>query len=149
MPELADGSRSCLDHHRAPPRRLRFWGRWGVRESLVGVAAFGLVIGLGVAGEVRVCEGLEQGGVAFEQRDAALASYMQARCEAEQCESIELVAHASCRAKVRVVERRLDDYGDVIGTFRVDEGLVFRPMVDRWGLRAVLDDKQMLGLSSR
>ncbi len=55
---------------------------------------------------------------------AAIARYVDDRCEPGHCESIEVVSTLGCRAKVRVVERRFDTYGDEIGLFRVDEGFV-------------------------
>ena len=119
-------------------------GRWLKRELLLGAAALGLVVGLGWVSEASVCEQLsdELAG----SREAALQDYFEGRCDAGQCESIELVSTTGCRAKVRVVERRFDDYGDEIGLFRTDVGLEFSAVLERWREREVLDEKQLLGL---
>jgi len=121
--------------------------RWlGSRELLVGGAALGLVVGLGWVCEARVCEAFLGGPASVAARDAALVDYAAVRCEAGRCESLELVSHMGCRAKVRVLELRFDAYGDKIGLFRADEGLEFSPMLDRWRLRETLEVKQILGL---
>ena len=104
----------------------------------------GLVAGLGWASEGRVCEQL--GDELASGRQAALEDYVEARCEDGQCESIELVSTTGCRAKVRVIERRFDSYGDEIGLFRVDEGLEFSPLLERWRMSEELEVKQLLGL---
>jgi hypothetical protein len=125
------------------PAALHF--EWlGGRELLLGAAALGLVVGLGWASEGSVCEQL--GDSLAGERAAALDGYFEDRCEAGHCESIELVSSTGCRAKVRVVERRFDAYGDEIGLFRVDEGLEFSPVLERWRKRELLDEKQLLGL---
>lgn len=118
--------------------------RWLGRELLLGAAALGLVVGLGWVSEGSVCEQL--GDELAPSREAALQDYFEDRCDAGQCESIELVSTTGCRAKVRVVERRFDDYGDEIGLFRTDVGLEFSPVLERWREREVLDEKQLLGL---
>ena len=124
---------------------LSCFGDWlGGRELLLGAAALGLVVGLGWVSEGSVCEQL--GDTLTHEREAALHDYFEDRCDAGQCESIELVATTGCRAKVRVVERRFDGYGDEIGLFRSDEGLEFSPVLERWRKREVLDEKQLLGL---
>jgi hypothetical protein len=122
-----------------------WFGAWlGGRELLLGAAALGLVVGLGWASEGKVCEQLAD--ELADEREAALRDYFERRCEPGQCESIELVSTTGCRAKVRVVERRFDDYGDEIGLFRSDEGLEFSPVLERWRKGEVLDEKQLLGL---
>jgi hypothetical protein len=102
---------------------------------------------LGFASEGRVCEQL--GEDLASEREAALREYIEGRCEAGHCESIELVSSTGCRAKVRVVEHRFDDYGEEIGLFRSDEGLEFSPVLERWRKRELLDQKQLLGLPVR
>lgn len=123
-----------------PPKRDWFGGR----ELLLGAATLGLVAGLGWASEGAFCEQLGDG--LAEQREAAIARYVDDRCEPGHCESIEVVSTLGCRAKVRVVERRFDAYGDEIGLFRVDEGLEFSPLLERWRKREELEVKQLLGL---
>jgi hypothetical protein len=134
----------CPQCHRKQGSRLKSLEWLGGRELLLGAAALGLVAGLGWASEGTICEQLGDGLAS--QRGAALERYVDARCEAGQCESIELVSTTGCRAKVRVIERRVDDYGDEIGVFRVDEGLEFSPVLERWRMREELDVKQVLGL---
>lgn len=124
------------------PRSPRLPGR----ELLAGAAALGLMIGLGWACEDRVCELLANDPAALGEREAALDRYLEGRCEGPECESIEQVSQTGCRAKVRVIERRADAYGAAIGTFRVDEGLQFSPIRNRWELRETVDVKQLLGL---
>ena len=146
MPERADVKSPCPHCHedRSAPRRPKRLDWLGGRELLLGAAALGLIVGLGWASEGRVCEAL--GDDLASSRAAAMQRYVEARCEAsERCESIELVASLGCRAKVRVVERRFDEYGDEIGLFRVDEGLEFSPVLERWRLREELEVKQLLG----
>jgi hypothetical protein len=126
--------------------RSRFLKWLGGRELLAGGAAFGLVVGLGWVGEARVCEAFQGDPAAVAARDAALVDYAATRCEAGHCESLELVSHTGCRAKVRVLEQRFDASGDKIGLFRADEGLEFSPMLERWRLRETLEVKQILGL---
>ena len=91
-----------------------------------------------------MCEQLDES--LSDSREAALHDYFERRCDAGQCESIELVSTTGCRAKVRVVERRFDAYGEELGLFRSDEGLEFSPLLERWRKREVLDEKQLLGL---
>jgi len=116
----------------------------GARELLLGAAALGLVVGLGWASEGRVCEQL--GDNLASEREAALLEYFDDRCSSDHCQSIELVSSSGCRAKVRVIERRVDRHGDEIGVFRSDEGLEFSPVLDRWRKREIVDQKQLLGL---
>lgn len=104
-------------------------------------------MGLGWASEATVCEQLDD--ELADARLAALDHYFEQRCDQGQCESIELVSTSGCRAKVRVIERRFDAYGDALGTFRSDEGLEFSPVLERWRKRELLDEKQLLGLPGR
>jgi hypothetical protein len=42
--------------------------------------------------------------------------------------------------------RRVDEYGEALGTFESVEGLAYSPVLGRWRIRERLDDKQLLGL---
>ncbi len=134
-------------------RRRRLSLRWlsrpsqglgGLRRELgCGAAALGVVASLGWASEGEVCEHI--GAELEPERAAELERYVVERCDDGACESAELVGTAGCRAKIRVVERRFDAYGEAIGLFRVDEGLEFSPLLDRWRRREQLETKQLLG----
>lgn len=128
-------------------REGRFFVGFGGRELIVAAGALGLVFGLGWAGEARICAAFDS--ALAPERAAALDRYVESRCEPgefeHQCQSVEVIGTQGCRAKVRVVERRFDAYGEEIGLFRLDEGLAFSPTLARWSKREVLDDKQLLG----
>lgn len=134
----------CLRDGKRDGKRGSRLGWLGGRELLAGAAAFGLVAGIGWVGEARICEQLGDG--IADPREAALERYVDARCDEGQCESIVVVSATGCRAKVRVIERRFDDFGDEIGVFRVDEGLEFSPLLERWRMREEIEVKQVLGL---
>ncbi|KIG12207.1 hypothetical protein DB30_01811 [Enhygromyxa salina] len=139
-----------------PLRRRRRWVTWvggfvGVRELLICAAAIGLVVGVSWADEQFECERIEQDQDQLAQRNAALDAFAAERClaaggESDGCEHVEVVSRNGCLAKLRVQARRVDDYGDEIGTFITIEGLTYSPLFERWRVREVLDDKQILGL---
>jgi hypothetical protein len=117
----------------------------GVRELLLGAAAIGLMIGVTWADDQYTCAHLEQSGDIAE-RDETLDAFVRARCDELGCEQIELVSRKDCLAKIRVQARRVDEYGEDLGTFLTDEGLTYSPVLGRWRVRERLDDKQLLGL---
>jgi hypothetical protein len=128
-------------------RESRFFIGFGGRELMVAAGALGLVFGLGFAGEAQICAAFDS--TLESERAAALDRYVESRCEPgqleHQCQSVEVIGSQGCRAKIRVVERRFDAYGEEIGLFRLDEGLTFSPTLARWRKREALDDKQLLG----
>lgn len=127
----------------------RLLGWLGARELLTAAAALGLVASLGWTVENSVCQALPQTPAALAEQSAALDDYLETRCndaQLSQCEAIKQIAHNGCRAKIRVLERRFDDYGEAIGSFRSDEGLEYSPTLNRWLVREILADKQVLGL---
>ncbi|PRQ07141.1 hypothetical protein ENSA7_31560 [Enhygromyxa salina] len=123
----------------------------GVRELLIGAAAVGLVVAVSWADERYECERIEQDPAKLATRNAALDEFAVERCEAaggelDGCEHVEVVSRNGCLAKLRVQARRVDDYGDEQGTFITVEGLSYSPLLQRWRVREVLDDTQILGL---
>lgn len=123
----------------------------GARELLLGAAAVGLVVGVSWADESFVCERLEQHEDQVAERNVTLDAFAAERCleaggELHGCERVEVVSRNGCLAKLRVQARRVDEYGDELGTFITIEGLSYSPLLQRWRVRETLDDTQILGL---
>lgn len=123
----------------------------GVRELLLGGAAIGLVLGVCWADDRYVCERIEQDLDALVERDASLETFVAERCqelagEADGCDHIEVVSRDRCRSKLRVQARRVDTYGEELGTFITLEGLSYSPLLKRWRVRETIDETQILGL---
>lgn len=118
------------------------------REWLLAAAAVGLVVGLSWADDAYTCSIFEvdAAAAAREDRDHALEQFADARCAELDCETVELVAPRGCAAKLRIQAKRHDRYGERIGTFITTEGLRYSPLLERWRVSEVLDDKQILGL---
>jgi hypothetical protein len=129
------------------PRR-RFPTEFG-RELLLGAAALGLVIGVSWVDEQVVCANLDEHADKVTERDAALDEFVRERCKELSCDEIELVSRKGCLAKLRVQARRIDEYGDDLGTFVTVEGLSYSPMLGHWRVRERLDEKQLLGLPNQ
>lgn len=113
---------------------------------LLAAAALGLVIGIAWVDQRWVCAHIEQHGADVAERDAALAEFLRDRCDELGCEHIELLSQSGCLAKLRVQAKRVDEYGEDLGTFLTVEGLSYSPALGRWRVRERLDDKQLLGL---
>lgn len=127
-------------------------GRWswlrlpGKRELLLAAAALGLVLGVSWVDDQYACAHIDDHGGELERRDQALDSFLAAHCDELACEQLELVAVNGCLAKIRTRARRVDAYGDTLGTFVTVEGLAYSPLLGRWRVRELIDDKQVLGL---
>lgn len=128
------------------PRRRLLSDFIGGRELLLGAAALGLVIGVSWVDEQYACAHLEQHPGDIAERDAALEAFVREHCDELGCDEIELVSRKDCLAKLRVQARRVDEYGEQLGTFESVEGLAYSPVLGRWRIRERLDDKQLLGL---
>jgi hypothetical protein len=113
---------------------------------LLGAAALGVIVGIVWVDQQWVCAHIEQHPADIAERDEALDEFVRDRCEELDCEEIELVSRQDCLAKLRVQAKRVDEYGDDLGTFVTDEGLSYSPALRRWRVRERLDDKQLLGL---
>jgi hypothetical protein len=128
------------------PRRRLLADFIGGRELLMGAAAIGLVIGVSWVDEQWACAHIEEHPGDVAERDAALDAFVAEHCGELGCEEIELVSRKDCLAKIRVQARRVDEYGENLGTFESVEGLAYSPVLGRWRIRERLDDKQLLGL---
>ena len=97
-----------------------------------------------------MCHAMAEGRLpaAQQERDADLNAYLEARCHDGRCLQFELLGRRGCRAKLRLRELRVDDYGQPIGTFETVEGLGYRPLLDRWSVQRTFADKQLLGPAS-
>jgi hypothetical protein len=120
-----------------------------LRILLLGAAAVGLVIGIAWVDQQWVCSHIEGHPTDLAERDEALEQFVRERCDELDCEEIELVSRKDCLAKLRVQAKRIDAYGEDLGTFRTVEGLSYSPALGRWRVREVLDDKQLLGLPNQ
>lgn len=120
-----------------------------LRILLLGVAAVGLVIGVSWVDQQWVCSHIEQHPSDLAERDEALDEFVRGRCDELGCEEIELVSRQDCLAKLRVQAKRVDEYGDDLGTFVTVEGLSYSPALGRWRVRERLDEKQLLGLPNQ
>lgn len=125
-----------------PRRRIDL----GILELVLAGATVAGVCALVWADSDVGCDALESDADALEDRDEALSGFLDQRCAEGRCDQIEVVSTRACLAKVRYRERRVDEYGDTLGTFVVVEGLVFSPLLERWRHRETLEDKQVLGL---
>lgn len=113
---------------------------------LLGAAAIGLTIGVSWVDEQWACAHIEAHPEDVVERDAALDAFVREHCDELGCEAIELISSKDCLAKIRVQARRVDAYGEDLGTFLTVEGLAYSPVLGRWRIRERLDDKQLLGL---
>jgi hypothetical protein len=121
----------------------------GARELMLGAAAIGLVIGISWADEQWVCAHIDEHEHEVALLRESLDGFVEERCAALGCEELELVSQRGCLAKIRTRAVRVDKYGDEIGTFVSVEGLRYSPMLGRWRVDELLDDKQVLGLPVR
>ena len=128
------------------PRERRFRDLIGARELLLGALAVGMMVGVSWVDDRYTCERLDEREAEASMRDTNLAAFAQARCEQLGCTSMEVISTKGCLGKVRYTADRVDDYGEALGTFVTVEGLAYSPMLERWRVHEILDDKQLLGL---
>jgi hypothetical protein len=143
--ELEPRGHDCTGLVPLPPRRRRA-RFFGLRELLLAGAALGMMVGVTWVDERYACAHIEEHPGDLVERDEALESYLEARCELIDCDQAELVSTRGCLAKIRVQAPRVDEYGDELGTFVSVEGLRYSPVFGRWWVRETLEDKQLLGL---
>jgi hypothetical protein len=121
--------------------------RRALLDLVLAAGVLGLVAGLIWVDRELGCEAIADDPGALERRDASLASYLEDRCEQSGgCEQVEVVSTRACKAKVRVRAVRVDEYGEVLGTFETVDGLGYEPLLDRWRVLETLEDRQVLGL---
>ena len=128
------------------PRKRRLRDLIGGRELLLGALAVGMVLGVSWIDDRYTCEHIDEHEAAAIARDANLSEFSEARCDELGCAKLELVSTQGCLAKIRFEAERSDEYGEVLGTFVTVEGLSYSPLLERWRVREILDDKQVLGL---